>query len=218
MLIATVSIQMAFALFVALAVAERVRFLYARAATSDVALAWLTQRLEAGDHDAALAWAAERPDSHVARVLIAALASANDSVAGSLADPADREAVARAERERLLARDAETRECLLDLREEASARLRMLRVCATLASTIGLLGGILALASAGGTHVGSAGLSRHGLADAIATMAIGVATSALCFQALALLRPAAQRLVTQATQVARTAQLRGGPIRAVGSC
>jgi hypothetical protein len=84
----------------------------------------------------------------------------------------------------------------------------LLRVSATLASTTGLLGGILALArgsasSAGLWALSAGGAERHNLDEAIATMAIGVALSALCFQALALLRPAAQRLVTQTAHLAR---------------
>jgi hypothetical protein len=39
--------------------------------------------------------------------------------------------------------------------------------------------------------------------EALATMAIGVATSALCFQAVALLRPAAQRAMLQVRQLER---------------
>ena len=102
----------------------------------------------------------------------------------------------------------DVRESLADAREIASARLRLLRVCATLASTLGLLGGILLLAGArlpdqGLLALEAGAVERARLDGAIATMAIGVASSAFCFQALAVLRRAAQKLLQQAEQIAR---------------
>jgi hypothetical protein len=176
--------QLTFALLLAIVIAERVRALCVRGATSDEAMRWLLRSLDEGELDRPLAWARARPDSHVARVLAAALS----------AQPSE----------------LEVQECLADVREEASARLRMLRVCATLSSTTGLLGGILALSRNGPEGAGlealkAGGAERASMAEAIATMAIGVATSALCFQALAVLRPAAQKAVSQAQQAARAA-------------
>jgi len=174
---------MAFALFVAVVIAERLRALYLRVATSEDAMEWLTRSLKQGVVDAPLAWARRRPESYVARVLEAAFGE--DGSQGEMA------------------------ECLIDVRAEGSARLRMLRVCATLASTLGLLGGILVLAGgprrAGLEALKAGGAERAALSEAIATMALGVATSALCFQALALLRPAAQKAISQAQHIARIA-------------
>ncbi|HEY6877960.1 MAG TPA: hypothetical protein VI299_08065 [Polyangiales bacterium] len=100
------------------------------------------------------------------------------------------------------------REALADVREIASTRLRLLRVCATLASTLGLLGGILLLAGAplpgqGLLALAAGAVARARMNGAIETMAIGVATSALCFQALAILRRAATKQLHQADQIAR---------------
>jgi len=161
-------------------IGERVRVLYLKAATSDEAVRWLLRALDDGEREPARAWARALPSTHVARVL---RASIEDDDARDL------------------------RETLLDLRAEAGARLRLLRVSATLASTLGLLGGILALAGgakrAGLDALRAGGAERTTMAEALATMAIGVATSALCFQALALLRPAAQKLIVQSEQIAR---------------
>lgn len=182
--------QLAYALFVMLVIAERVRALYFGAATSDATVTWIVRSLEKGETALPLAWAMRRPEAHVARVLAAAPSAGGEGEVG---------------------------ECLIDLQAEAIARLRLIRVCATLASTLGLLGGILVLARGQGANAGLAALKagaaeRSALDEAIATMAIGVATSAICFQALALLRPAAQKLLLQAKQIARSLpQDRGAP-------
>ena len=175
---------MLFALIVALVVAERVRALYGTALVSDDALRWLLRELETRKIEHPRAWAEQRSHTYVGRVLRAAF------------DDTDSE--------------TEVNECLLDLRDEAGARLRMLRVCATLASTLGLLGGIIVLARSNAFGGGLSALilgakQRAAMPEAIATMAIGVATSAFCFQALALLRPAAQKALMQAQQIARLA-------------
>lgn len=174
--------QLAFAAFIALVIAERVRYLVYRAPASEQAARWLLQAIKSGDRAALAHWSRARPESHAAQ-LIAPLLSDRGS-----RDEAD--------------------EVASELYEAASARLMLLRVSATLASTTGLLGGILALArgsasSAGLWALSAGGAERHNLDEAIATMAIGVALSALCFQALGLLRPAAQRLVMQTAQLAR---------------
>jgi hypothetical protein len=102
----------------------------------------------------------------------------------------------------------DTREALADVRENAVAQLRLLRVCATMASTLGLLGGILLLAGAslpgeGLLALQAGAVARARMEGAITTMAIGVGSSAFCFQALTLLRRAATRQLTQADQLAR---------------
>lgn len=180
--------QLAYALFVLALIAERVRTLCFVAATSDGAVKWIVRSLEQGDTTLPLSWARRRPASHVARLLAAAPTDDGEGEVG---------------------------ECLIDLQAEAIARLRLIRVCATLASTLGLLGGILVLARGHGVDAGLAALKagaaeRSALDEAIATMAVGVATSAICFQALALLRPAAQKLLLQARQVARSLPPQGG--------
>lgn len=167
-------VQLAFAVFMVLVIAGRVRVLCLRAATSEAAYRWLTRTLEAGDVERARVWARARPEAFVARMIAAA-------------------------------DDEERRDLSFELRDRASAHLRLLRVSATLASTLGLLGGILALARAdtGLSALRAGGAQREALTEAIITMAIGVATSALCFQALALLRPAARKLLEQTRQIAR---------------
>jgi hypothetical protein len=100
-------------------------------------------------------------------------------------------------------------EAIADAREIASTRLRLIRVSATMASTLGLLGGILMLAGAplpnqGLLALAAGAVERARMSTAIATMAIGVGSSAFCFQALSILRRAAQTLLAQADRVART--------------
>ncbi|HEX5659875.1 MAG TPA: hypothetical protein VFX59_21920 [Polyangiales bacterium] len=102
----------------------------------------------------------------------------------------------------------DAQEAIADAREIASTRMRLLRVCATLASTLGLLGGILMLAGAelppqGLAALQAGNLERARMSTAITTMAIGVGSSAFCFQALSILRTAARTLLTQADRAAR---------------
>jgi hypothetical protein len=99
-------------------------------------------------------------------------------------------------------------EAIADAREIASTRLRVIRVSATMASTLGLLGGILMLAGAplheeGLLALAAGAVERARMTTAIATMAIGVGSSAFCFQALSILRTAARTLLTQTDRVAR---------------
>ncbi|MET0287620.1 MAG: hypothetical protein ABW352_24245 [Polyangiales bacterium] len=108
----------------------------------------------------------------------------------------------------LLAHGEDIPEAIADAREIATTRMRLLRVCATLASTLGLLGGILMLAGAelpsqGLLALEAGAIERARMGTAIATMAIGVGSSAFCFQAVTILRTAGQRLLTQADRVAR---------------
>jgi hypothetical protein len=168
--------QLAFALLISLVIMERVRALYWHLATSEESLRWLLRQLRESKRPLVQAWSRERPESQAARLIQAA----ED--------------------------DPDTRELLLELRDEASSRLRLLRVAATLASTMGLLGGILTLThvtmpDAGLLALQAGAVERLVMQQAVATMAIGVGTSAVCFQALALLRPAAQRLIIQAQQL-----------------
>jgi hypothetical protein len=171
--------QLAFAAFVIAVIAERVYYLYVRAPASEAAVRWLVRAIEAGDLEVINLWSRARPESHAGRLVTVHFAG------GELEDDA----------------------LLLDLNDAATARLFFIRVSATLASTTGLLGGILALArgesGSGLAALAMGGAERQNLDEALATMAIGVALSALCFQALALLRPAAQKLVAQTAQVAR---------------
>jgi hypothetical protein len=173
--------QLAFAAFVIAVISERVRALHSASATSDDAARWLSRSFEAGAHHRIRNWVHARPSTQLSR--IAELA---------LDDP------------------AEMRELLADLRDESLARLGLLRASATLASTLGLLGGILTLArgtshNAGLLALQAGAVERLTMDEAITTMAIGVGTSALCFQALALLRPAAEKHLAQARQLARAA-------------
>ncbi|MET0342760.1 MAG: hypothetical protein ABW252_17265 [Polyangiales bacterium] len=177
--------QLALALFVALVIAERVRVLCWRAPLSDEAQRWLLAALRNGDDEAVTKLRAARPESHAARIL-----------------------TARADGD-------DVNEVLSDLFEEARARLLVLRVSATLASTTGLLGGILALARGEGGETGLLALKAGAVAqarmsEAITTMAIGVAMSAVCFQALGRLREAAKRLVAQDVAVGREVDRGGG--------
>ncbi|MDB4975206.1 MAG: hypothetical protein JWN48_3547 [Myxococcaceae bacterium] len=172
--------QLVFASFAVAMIAERVRALHWSLASSDEAIRWLVRELQQGGAEQALAWASARPMAQAARLIRASESEG--------------------------AREGELRELLIDLRDEATARLSLLRVSATLASTLGLLGGILMLTGALPPDAGLLALQagaaeRLSMQQAIATMAIGAGTSALCFQALALLRPAARRLIAQAQQI-----------------
>jgi hypothetical protein len=174
--------QLAVALFLIVVIGRRVRALYYRDATSEETFRWLLRSLEQRDQDSARAWARARPHAQLARMI--ELASTSSQPAGEL------------------------RELIVDLREESTASLRLLRVAATLVSTLGLMGGILTLALGSSRHAGLMALQagraeRMTMNEALATMAIGVATSALCFQALALLKPAAQRMMLQVRQLER---------------
>ena len=100
----------------------------------------------------------------------------------------------------------ELAELSFELSAEAIARLRALRVGATIASTLGLLVGIVRLrggfAQPSGLLALEAGLTeRMAVGDALYSMAIGVGTSAVCFYALSLLREAARFLIAQRTRV-----------------
>jgi hypothetical protein len=169
-----------FALAVMALIAERVRVLLYRSATSDRAMKWLASRLRAGDVDSPAAWARRVPDSFVARVILETLDQGNPE------------------------RDPDV--LRVDLRHAAVARLGVLRGCATLASALGLLGGIMAirrgLSGEGGLLALQAGLAQQiALSEALECMALGVGTSALCFFALAEFRKAARDLLAQCAHI-----------------
>jgi hypothetical protein len=97
---------------------------------------------------------------------------------------------------------------LLDLFEEAGLRLGMLRLSATLASTLGLLGGILLIRSGFSADVGllalEAGLAqRAALGRALLTMSVGVGTAAFAFAAHAAIRRASTAAYAQAQRIDR---------------
>lgn len=174
--------QLSVAAFLAVVIGQRVHTLHYRAATSEEAFRWLLRTLERGDREPVCAWARERPGAQLARMIELAFTSSQPA--------------------------AELRELVVELRDESTASLRMLRVAATLVSTLGLMGGILTLALGSSRHAGLMALQagrveRMTMNEALATMAIGVATSALCFQALAVLKPAAQRAMLQVRQLER---------------
>jgi hypothetical protein len=174
--------QLAVTLFLSVVIGRRVHALYYRVATSEETFRWLLRTLERGDREPARAWARARPGAQLARMIELAFTSSQPA--------------------------AELRELVVELRDESTASLRMLRVAATLVSTLGLMGGILTLALGSSRHAGLMALQagrveRMTMNEALATMAIGVATSALCFQALVVLKPAAQRAMLQVRQLER---------------
>lgn len=174
--------QLAITLFLSVVISRRVHALHYRDATSEDAFRWLLRTLERGEREPVRAWARERPRAQLARMIELAFTSSQPA--------------------------AELRELVSELRDESTASLRTLRVAATLVSTLGLMGGILTLALGSSRHAGLMALQagrveRMTMNEALATMAIGVATSALCFQALAVLRPAAQRAMLQVRQLER---------------
>ena|GEM_PF-6158209 len=172
--------QVVFALGVAAVIAERARALLFCSSTSDRAVKWLAARLRDGDSVSAEAWARRVPSSFVARTLLETLDTQNP------------------ERDPDMLR--------LELRHDAGVRLGLLRGCATLASALGLLGGILSIrqgfSGGGGLLALQAGLAEQvALACALQSMALGVATSALCFYALAVFRRVARDLLAQSAHI-----------------
>jgi hypothetical protein len=180
-------LQLALTAGLLLVIAERAYYLLYVAPISADALKWLTARLnDRGGISDALRWARARGDTHVARIVRRGLDPS--PVGGEGPD--------------------DLSELLSDLSERAVVRLRLLRVGATVASTSGLLVGILRIsggyAPPSGLLALQAGLSeRLALSSALFSMAIGVGTSAVCFYATALFRRAAQQLISQSTRAAQ---------------
>jgi biopolymer transport protein ExbB/TolQ len=178
---ALVWLQCAWALVVLGLVAERAHALFVRYAVSEAALLFVARSLRNGDFDAARAWAAARPHTLLA-ALIAPREDADESVDDSAA-------------------------LLSELSHRTHERLLALRVAATLSSTLGLLGGVVAIARGMGGSPGLLGLQaglaeRLAMQDALLSMALGVGTAAVCFHALSRFRARARELVTQLRSVA----------------
>jgi hypothetical protein len=172
-------------------IAERAFYLLYVAPASAAAISWLSKLLgdrRDGAVEQAIYWARGRRETHIAGVLLAVLAP-----------PAHAD------------EDDDLSEVISTLSERAVARLRLLRVGATVASTSGLLVGIVRIsggyAPASGLLALEAGLNeRLALSSALFSMAIGVGTSAVCFYATALFRRSAQQLLTQSTRVMQLAK------------
>ncbi len=165
-----------------IAVAQRSRLLLFEAPASPVLVAAWSAALSSGDESFARRLVQAAPARWGSRLILAAL---------------DPEATDRSEAVATM---------LSELRLEATAQLGFIRVAATLGSTLGLLGGILAIQrgfSGQGLLALSAGLAQQvALNQALSHMAIGIGTAAFCFAAFGLLRTAARDLLTQLSQVA----------------
>jgi len=191
MITAFLAVQVLLALAAVIAVAQRSRLLLFEAPASAALLSAWTSALSAGDASLVRRLAQAAPARWGSRVILAAL------------DPegSDRaEAVAS---------------IVAELRLEATAQLGFIRVAATMGSTLGLLGGILAIQrgfSGHGLLALSAGLAQQvALNQALNHMAIGIGTAAFCFAAFGLLRTAARDLLTQVSQVAARCRAESAP-------
>lgn len=177
-------LQLGFAAIVAAVAYERARVLFYEAPTTAQFLKVAQRRLQEGDLEAVRRMAEAAGSAWAGRVLRTGLEG-----------PSWQEAA------------VEVSSLLSDLRYEASQRLGMLRVSATIASTTGLLGAILALSSgfsADGLVALKAGaMESAALRQSLLTMAIGVGLSGFCFYAFGLFRRAALDAVRDATRVAR---------------
>jgi hypothetical protein len=174
-------------------IAERARYLLFRAKLSEEGWAFVEGSMQARELAQLRAFARAQPEAHVSAVLRAAFEP----------DPEG---------------DQDLAELVSWLREQSAARLRVVRVGATIASSLGLLVAIVCIQRGFGEPAGllalEAGLPQKlAMSQALFAMGIGVATSAVCFYALALLRPAAQALIAQSARAAYLAQdaLASGP-------
>ena len=168
-------LQCAWAVAVLALIAERAHALFVRYAVSEAGFLFVTRSLRDGDLEGVRAWAHAR-----SRTLLAALLVPSDASD----DPGDPASV------------------LTELSHRTHERLLALRVAATLSSTLGLLGGVLAIARGVGGKPGLLGLQaglaeRLAMQDALLSMALGVGTAAVCFHALSRFRARARELVTQ---------------------
>jgi hypothetical protein len=198
-------LQLGFSAALLGAIIERANFLLLTAPLSRRGLDFVLRALERAEVDALRAFADGTSRTHVGRVLrLAFTPGASESEFCSRAEP-------RASTSRAVSASSENSEAALaelsfDLAAEAIARLRALRVGATIASTLGLLIGIVRLRGGFSEPPGllalEAGLTeRLAVADALLSMAIGVGSSAVCFYALSVLGRAAQGLITQRARV-----------------
>ncbi len=171
-------IQLALVLTVLVVIAERARLLWFRAPVSGRLCTELERCVRAGRLERIEALCAASPFRWACRAALVARQQDAATAAEAL---------------------------FLDLRYEAERRLVTLRIAATLASTLGLLGGILAIRQgfgAGGLLALESGLAQHvALGRALSTMALGIGTSAICFAAFAAFRRAARHVLTQAQRV-----------------
>ncbi len=176
------SIQALLTLFLIAVVVERCRALLFVAPASRTFVSALAESLESGAHAQAQRLARALPRCWASRLLLAC-------VQGHPAEQLE-----------------QTETTLADLRLEAGARLTMLRVSATISSTLGLLGGILAIRrgfSGEGLLSLSAGLAQQvALNQALSHMAVGMGTAAFSFTAFALFRGAARDLLAQVAYTA----------------
>jgi hypothetical protein len=165
-------------------IADRVYSLMFVAPLSRRGVEFVLRALERAEFEPLRAFARASSRAHISRMLVAALEPASDG-----------------ERQE----DVLT-ELSFELSGEAAARLRALRVGATIASTLGLLIGIIRLRGGFTKPPGllalEAGLSeRLAVSEALFSMALGVGTSAVCFYALSLLQEAARSLIAQRGRV-----------------
>jgi hypothetical protein len=176
-------LQLGLSAALAALIVERTRYLLVAAPLSPEGLKFVVAALEAGRTEQAQVWAEEAARTHVGQVLRVGLGARDGDD------------------------DDELSEALFELQACCLVRLRALRVGATVASTLGLLAGILRIRGGLGESAGllalEAGLAEKvALGQALFSMALGVATSAVCFYALGVLREAAQALLAQGTKVA----------------
>jgi len=166
-------------------VTERIRALLFVAPVQARLLTQLERCCEAGHLEAARLLVSSLPGTSACRVALAGLSGAADGLSAM-------------------------QEELLEVRAWTTRRLRAVRVCATMASTLGLLGAIVSLVFGfGGSGLLSlqAGLAeRVALDQALLAMGIGVGTSAFCFYAFGLLRRAAHETLAQAVRAARAVE------------
>jgi hypothetical protein len=182
-------------------IVDRAYALLFAAPLSNRGVAHVLRALERAEDVPLRAFAARVARTHVGRVLSIAFAPISDGVP----------------------RVDALAELSFELSAEAAVRLRALRVGATIASTTGLLIGIIRLRGGFTKPPGllalEAGLTeRLAVADALFSMAIGVGTSAVCFYALSLLGAAARSLIAQRARVERALlpRLHAGPSEPAG--
>lgn len=191
-------------------IVERARYLFWLAPLSGEGLKHVLRAIEQGAWGDVEVWAREVPGSHVGQILRVvrgtsgergAESASGEQGASSASGEHRAESVSGAvEREEALA------ELLFDLQARALARLRLLRVGATIASTVGLMIGILRIRGGVGAPAGllalEAGLpEKIALGQALFSMGVGVATSAVCFYAVGVLRDGAREVLVQGTKV-----------------
>lgn len=163
-------------------IVERARYLLWLAPLSPEGLRFVLNALERGQRAALELWAREAPRTHVGKLLRAGLMEQGEG-------------------------EDDVSDTLFELQAQCSARLRVLRVGATIASTAGLMVGILRIRGGAGESAGllalEAGLAEKvALGQALFSMAVGVATSAVCFYAVGVLREAARETMGQGAKVA----------------